>query len=165
MSVTWRQVAAWRTRRHGLDVRRPAGEALEVVSRLCGLHAQLMSSAGATLRARVDGLPDDAVEQALWTDRALVKTWSMRGTLHLLPAAEYPLWQAGFATYRHYRPTGCGRGTSKVCARRNRCGPRDCCPRSTSTSSRQHATPPTFSMVGRPKWCTDRRDGCPRYSW
>ncbi|OKI34456.1 hypothetical protein A6A25_24565 [Saccharothrix sp. CB00851] len=100
--MTWRQVAAWRTRRHGLDARRPAGEALDVVSRLCGLHAQLMSSAGTTWRARVDGLPDDAVEQALWTDRTLVKTWSMRGTLHLLPAAEYPLWQAGFATYRHY---------------------------------------------------------------
>lgn len=102
MSVTWRQVASWRTRRHFLDARRPAGEALAVVSRLCGLHAQLMSSADAMLRARVDGLADDAVEQALWTDRALVKTWSMRGTLHLLPAAEYPLWQAGFATYRHY---------------------------------------------------------------
>ncbi|MGW4115729.1 winged helix DNA-binding domain-containing protein [Actinosynnema sp. NPDC004786] len=102
MSVTWRQVAAWRTRAHALDARRPAGEAADVVSRLCGLHAQLMSSAGATLRARVDGLADDAVERALWTDRTLVKTWSMRGTLHLLPADEYPLWQAGFATYRHY---------------------------------------------------------------
>ncbi|MEU4743873.1 winged helix DNA-binding domain-containing protein [Actinosynnema sp. NPDC023658] len=102
MSLTWRQVAAWRTSRHGLDVRRPAADALDVVSRLCGLHAQLMSSADATLRARVDGLADDAVERALWTDRTLVKTWSMRGTLHLLPAAEYPLWQSGFATYRHY---------------------------------------------------------------
>nr|WP_148088964.1 crosslink repair DNA glycosylase YcaQ family protein [Saccharothrix texasensis] len=102
MSVTWRQVAAWRTRRHFLDARRPAGEAWEVVSRLCGLHAQLMPSAEATLSARVDGLADDAVDRALWTDRTLVKTWSTRGTLHLLPAAGYPLWQAGFATYRHY---------------------------------------------------------------
>ncbi|MFD1150940.1 winged helix DNA-binding domain-containing protein [Saccharothrix hoggarensis] len=102
VTVTWRQVAAWRTRRHSLDVRRPAAEALDVVSELCGLHAQLMSSAAATLRARVDGLDEDAVEKALWTDRTLVKTWSMRGTLHLLPADGYPLWQAAFATYRHY---------------------------------------------------------------
>ncbi|WP_367136962.1 hypothetical protein [Saccharothrix sp. HUAS TT1] len=49
-SVTWRQVAAWRTRKHSLDVRRPAADALDVVSELCGPHAQLMSSAGATLR-------------------------------------------------------------------------------------------------------------------
>ncbi|MEJ2859082.1 MULTISPECIES: winged helix DNA-binding domain-containing protein [unclassified Saccharothrix] len=102
MSLTWGQVAAWRTRAHSLDVRRPAAEALDVVSELCGLHAQLMSSAEATLHARVEGLPGDYVERALWEDRALVKTWSMRGTLHLLRSDEYPLWQAGFATYRHY---------------------------------------------------------------
>lgn len=102
MSLTWHRVAAWRTRRHALDARRPAADAPAVVSALCGLHAQLMSSAEATLRARVDGLPADYVERALWTHRTLVKTWAMRGTLHLLPAAEYPLWQAGFATYRHY---------------------------------------------------------------
>ncbi|CCH34037.1 winged helix DNA-binding domain-containing protein [Actinosynnema sp. NPDC047251] len=102
MSLTWGRVAAWRTRAHSLDVRRPAEDALDVVAELCGLHAQLMSSAEATLRARVDGLPPDFVEQALWADRTLVKTWSMRGTLHLLPAREYALWQAGFATYQHY---------------------------------------------------------------
>ncbi len=101
--TTWEQVAAWRTRGHGLAERRPAADALDVVAELCGLHAQVMSSAELTLRARVDGLAPDAVERALWTDRTLVKTWSMRGTLHLLPAAEYPLWQSGFGTYRHYR--------------------------------------------------------------
>ncbi|MBB5955845.1 hypothetical protein FHS29_002426 [Saccharothrix tamanrassetensis] len=102
MSLTWRQVAAWRVRAHSLDVRRPAEDALDVVSELCGLHAQLMSSAEATLHARVDGLAPDFVANALWEDRTLVKTWSMRGTLHLLPAREYALWQAGFATYEHY---------------------------------------------------------------
>jgi hypothetical protein len=101
--VTWRQVAAWRTRRHSLAERRPKEDALDVVAELCGLHAQVMSSAEMTLHARVDGLPNDAVEKALWTDRTLVKTWSMRGTLHLLPASEYPWWQSGFGTYRHYR--------------------------------------------------------------
>jgi hypothetical protein len=47
-------------------------------------------------------LEPDAVNRALWTDRTLVKTWAMRGTLHLLPAAEYPVWQAALSTYRHY---------------------------------------------------------------
>ena len=32
---------------------------------------------------------------ALWTDRSLVKTWSMRGTLHLLPAADFGMWPGG----------------------------------------------------------------------
>jgi len=66
---------------------------LEVAAAICGLHAQLMSSAELTLWARVAGLEPDAVQRALWDDRSLVKTWAMRGTLHLLPAADYPLWQ------------------------------------------------------------------------
>ena len=98
----WEQVRAWRTRRHGLAERAPAGAMLEVVSRLCGVHAQLMGSAELTLWARLEGLDPDAVATALWHDRTLVKTWAMRGTLHLLPAAELGLWHAGLGTYRHY---------------------------------------------------------------
>ena len=102
-SLTWAQAAAWRAHRHHLDERAPRRDALEVASRLCGLHAQLISSAELTLWARVEGLEPDAVSQALWEERTLVKTWAMRGTLHLLPAADYPFWQAGLATYDHYR--------------------------------------------------------------
>jgi uncharacterized protein YcaQ len=91
---------AWRLRRHHLHERAPAGAMLDVTADLCGLHAQVMSSAELTLWARVDGLPPDAVRRALWEDRTLVKTWAMRGTLHLLPAAEYPLWQAARSTTR-----------------------------------------------------------------
>jgi hypothetical protein len=52
---------------------------LEVAAAICGLHAQLMSSAELTLWARVAGLEPDAVQRALWNDRSLVKTWAMRG--------------------------------------------------------------------------------------
>jgi hypothetical protein len=31
-----------------------------------------------------------------------VKTWAMRGTLHLLPAAEYAIWQAALAAYPQF---------------------------------------------------------------
>ncbi len=75
---------------------------LAVVARICGLHAQLMSSAELAAWARVEALEADAVSRALWDDRVLVKTWAMRGTLHLLPAAELAMWQAGFATYRRH---------------------------------------------------------------
>lgn len=61
---------------------------LEVVADLTGL----MSSAELTLWARVEDLAPGAVGRALWEERAQVKSWAMRGTLHLLPAAEYPLW-------------------------------------------------------------------------
>ena len=75
---------------------------VDVASRLAGVHAQVLSSAELTLWARVDSLARGAVARALWEDRTLVKTWAMRGTLHLLPSAEYPVWQAALGTYRHY---------------------------------------------------------------
>ena len=75
-----------------------------MVSDLCGLHAQVMSCAELTLWARVEGLERDAVSRALWEERTLVKTWAMRGTLHLLPAAEMGLWISALGTRmeRHF---------------------------------------------------------------
>jgi hypothetical protein len=61
-----------------------------------------MSSAELTLWARVDGLDPGDVPRALWDERSLVKTWAMRGTLHLLAARDYPLWQAALSTYSHF---------------------------------------------------------------
>ena len=79
---------------------------LGVVSRLCGLHAQVLSSAVLTLWARVEELDRYAVQRALWQDRTLVKTWAMRGTLHLVPSDDLPLWHAALSTSRRYRKPG-----------------------------------------------------------
>jgi uncharacterized protein YcaQ len=76
---------------------------LAVASELCGLHAQVMSSADLTMWARVEGWRRDDLSTALWTDRSLVKIWAMRGTLHLLPASEHPLWASALRTYAHFR--------------------------------------------------------------
>jgi Winged helix DNA-binding domain len=105
LRLGWDQVVAWRLRRHHLAARAPRRRALEVAAAICGLHAQVMSSAELTLWARVEDLEPDAVRRALWEERTLVKTWAMRGTLHLLPAAELPLWQAALRTRdRYFRP-------------------------------------------------------------
>ncbi len=90
--LSWDAVLAWRVARHGLAQRAPARDWPAVVARICGLHAQVQASAELTLWARVDELEPGAVARALWTDRTLVRTWAMRGTLHLLPAAELGLW-------------------------------------------------------------------------
>src|ERR1044071_6644975 len=102
LRITWQRAAAWRLRRQHLLRRAPAGSMLAVASRLCGLHAQVMSSAESTVWARVEDLDRRAVQRALWEERSLVKTWAMRGTLHLLPAGELPLWHAGLRTSRRY---------------------------------------------------------------
>jgi len=106
-SLSWARAAAWRARRHYLDRRAPAGSMLDVASRLCGLHAQVLSSAELTVWARVENLDRRAVQQALWDERTLVKTWAMRGTLHLLPASELHVWHGALGTSTRYRrPAG-----------------------------------------------------------
>jgi hypothetical protein len=102
VKLTWEQALAWRMRRHHLVERVPRRSLVGVVERICGLHAQVMSSAELTAWARVEDLAPDAVSKALWKQRSLVKLWAMRGTLHLLPARELGLWLGGTATYEHY---------------------------------------------------------------
>jgi hypothetical protein len=61
---------------------------------VCGIHAQVQASAELQLAARVDGISQQDVRDSLWRDRTLVKAWTLRGTLHLHPADELPLWLA-----------------------------------------------------------------------
>jgi len=83
--LSWDQVLAFRLERQFLDSRAPAGSLLEVTRALCGVRAQLPSTAELSLWARVESLEHGEVKQPLEQARTLVKTW-MRGTLQLLPA-------------------------------------------------------------------------------
>ena len=104
MKLTWPGVLAWRLERQQLAERAPRERALAVVGAIAGLHAQLAASAELTLWARVAGLVREDVSRWLWQERALVKTWAMRGTLHLLPSEELGLWVAaqGALKPRHH---------------------------------------------------------------
>ncbi|HEX9381228.1 MAG TPA: winged helix DNA-binding domain-containing protein [Gaiellaceae bacterium] len=58
------------------------------------MHAQVQASAELQLAARVEGITQQDVRDALWRDRRLVRAWTLRGTLHLHPAGELALWFA-----------------------------------------------------------------------
>jgi Winged helix DNA-binding domain len=88
------KVLGFRLSRHRLDRRAPAGSLVVVTRELCGVHAQLAASAELALWARVEGLTRDDVSAALEEERTLVKTWAMRGTLHLLTADDLALYVA-----------------------------------------------------------------------
>ncbi|HEU0237351.1 MAG TPA: crosslink repair DNA glycosylase YcaQ family protein [Candidatus Limnocylindrales bacterium] len=84
--VGWRQVHSWRMGRQLLD---PVGDrpVEEVVSRLCGVQAQVASSAELAVRVRMGDSAPGVVARAL-EDGRLIKTWAMRGSLHLLNPAD-----------------------------------------------------------------------------
>ena len=85
---------AGRLARSHLARQAPAERLVEVVRDVCGIHAQVMGSAELQLAARVEGITQGDVREALWERRALAKTWTTRGTLHIHPADELSLWTA-----------------------------------------------------------------------
>lgn len=102
--LTWDQVFAWRMRRQFID---PIGSAdvPEVARRLAGVQAQVASSAELAVATRqVTPRPGD-VGRAL-SERRLVKTWAMRGTLHLLASDEAAAYLSLMAAGRSWeRPS------------------------------------------------------------
>src|SRR5207302_8832238 len=90
IGVDPRAVAALRLRRHGLAPR-PAGGPAGVAEAICGIHAQVMGTTDLQVWARSATPAAGGVARALWEDRSLVRTWCMRGTLHLLTPAQLAL--------------------------------------------------------------------------
>ncbi len=86
------QVSSFRLLRHHLLQRAPADSLVTVVRDRCGVQAQVMAAAQIALWARVQDLDREDVERALCETRRLVKTWAMRGTVHLVPADELPMY-------------------------------------------------------------------------
>jgi hypothetical protein len=95
--LTWPQVHAFRLERHHLIERAPKKALSRVVGEIGGVQAQVMSAAELQAGVRVDCRVED-VRDALWKRKTLVKTWLMRGTLHLVPAEDLPLYTAAMGT-------------------------------------------------------------------
>jgi hypothetical protein len=96
VSVGLEQALAWRLRRHHL-AERDGGDAVDVVRRLCGVQAQVNSAAALAVAVR-QAKPDPEATTTALRERELVRTWAMRGTLHLLApddAAAYLTLLAG----------------------------------------------------------------------
>jgi Winged helix DNA-binding domain len=94
VEVDWNQVRARRLARSSLDERASGDRLVDVVGAVCGVHAQVQASAELQLAGRVEGVVQADVRATLWEERALVKAWTVRGTLHLHPAEELSLWLA-----------------------------------------------------------------------
>src|SRR2546428_2094695 len=94
------QVSSFRLHRHHLDLRAPRGRLAGVGGDGCGVQAQVTTMARIALWARLRDLTVDDVAQALVRKRTIVKTWSMRGALHLLPSNELLLYLRGLMPTR-----------------------------------------------------------------
>ena len=96
--LTWPQAHAFRLARHHLTHRAPKKDLARVTGDIGGAQAQVMSAAELQVAVRADCTVQD-VRKALWNERKLVKTWLMRGTLHLVPSEDLPLFTAAMSSH------------------------------------------------------------------
>ncbi|GAA2727174.1 winged helix DNA-binding domain-containing protein [Actinocorallia aurantiaca] len=94
---SWSEVCARRLARHGLAAPAEGVRAVDVVAAMAGTHAQVMSAAELAIGLRAAGTTRLDVREALWSERSVIKTFGPRGTVHLLPAEELPLWTAALS--------------------------------------------------------------------
>src|SRR5215475_14092438 len=91
-ALTWGGVTARRMARHALTEPATGLSPAGIAGVLCGAHAQVLSAAELSIGRRVAGAARSDVQRALWQERSLVKTFGPRGTIHLLAAADLPVW-------------------------------------------------------------------------
>ena len=99
--LTWDQVLAFRMRRQFLDPR-TSERAPAIARRLCGVQAQVSSAAAFAVAARQRAPTDGQIARAIRA-RSLVKTWGMRGTLHLMAADDAPTFLSAMSWLRPWR--------------------------------------------------------------
>lgn len=79
--------------RHWLLERGEAKDLPRIASDVCGIHAQVMPAAEISFGIRAD-VTRTEVREALSSKRSLVKTYGVRGTIHIFSADEVRLWMA-----------------------------------------------------------------------
>lgn len=105
--VSWAQALAWRLGRHHLAPSSTgAPDAPTVVRDLCGVQSQVASSADQAVRVRRAGTGADGEVDAALASGRLIRTWAMRGTLHLLTPDDGPAFLSLMAAGRSWtRPS------------------------------------------------------------
>lgn len=98
VTMTWAEVCARRLARHGLAAPVQNAAPADIVGVMCGAHAQILSAAELSIGLRLAGATRSDIRDALWTERSLVKTYGPRGTVHLLPARDLPMWTGALST-------------------------------------------------------------------
>src|SRR4030042_4683057 len=63
-----------------------------VVNTLCGLHAQNSLTPCLSLWNRIRCFKSELLDTALYKEKSLVKTWCMRGTLHIIRSDALPVY-------------------------------------------------------------------------
>lgn len=90
-TLTNHHCSAFRLARQHLLPERPAS-VLTICRDVCGMQAQVMSAAEMAWWVRNHTLRREDIQTALWQNRTLIKTYALRGTLHILTTEDFPIY-------------------------------------------------------------------------
>jgi len=94
VTVVDSQRAAAYAVRQGLTQPRGRESLCEIVGRLCGLQDQVAGGAYYAARARSEAVEPGDLQTELQETRRLVRTWTIRGTMHVIRTVDLPLFRA-----------------------------------------------------------------------
>src|SRR5262249_27639371 len=92
-SWSWDRIVARRLRRSHLLGQQQAAP-VDVVRSVCGVQAQVPAAAELSVGVRTDRLTRGDVRRVVNEEGALIRTYAMRNTAHLLPTDDLPLYLA-----------------------------------------------------------------------
>ena len=115
VTVTLQQANRFTMARHGL-LDRAWRDPVAAAGNLCGLHAQVPTTPPLSLWCRLADFDRITLDAALYRQRSLVKRWLMRGTLHLVPMRDLPI-------YHRALQRAWGKSWGRYLARRQRTTP------------------------------------------
>jgi hypothetical protein len=96
-SLTWAEVGARRLERNLLTTPSVDGRPEDLSAAMCGTHAQVIAAAEVSIALRMARGTRRDVQAALWNSHSLIKTYGLRGTVHLLAARDMGMWTSAMA--------------------------------------------------------------------
>lgn len=91
-TVSLEEMTRFYLQNHFLAERANKNDINAVVGKICGLHAQLAMSPYYSLWNRIEDFKIEMLDHLLYREKSLVKTWFMRGTLHIIPSQDLPVY-------------------------------------------------------------------------
>jgi hypothetical protein len=96
-TLSWAGVGARRLERSHLATPSADLHPADIAADMCGTHAQVMAAAEVSIAMRMTrGTRSDA-QAALWNEHSLIKTYGLRGTVHLFPSRDMAMWTSALA--------------------------------------------------------------------
>jgi uncharacterized protein YcaQ len=99
MEVNLEKIRLHTLESHFLINRASGADLVAVIDRLCGLNAQTARAPYLSLWSRVAGFQRDRLERELHQRRRLIKTWFMRGTVHMVPTRDFFIYRRALGSH------------------------------------------------------------------